>query len=181
MNETALFSISCGLFVVGAQYPEGYSGCIVDAFIQSTAVPPSVILCSQKHTFTHGCIENTGTFSVSVLRKDVNPLTIAFFGFQSTRTVQKWSLVPHVMHSGLPVLSDAVAWYTCCVKQALDLGTHTMFHCALIDAEQGEGEALTYGYYRDHLRHATTAAFQAYRLAKKGDKEHENPANITVS
>jgi flavin reductase (DIM6/NTAB) family NADH-FMN oxidoreductase RutF len=169
MNEAALFSISCGLYVVGSQYADGLSGCIVDAFVQSTAVPPTVILCSQKHTFTHTCIQETGTFSVSVLRKDVDPLTIALFGFQSTRTVQKWQLVSHVLRSGLPVLSDAAAWCTCRVKQALDLGTHTMYHCDVMDAQEGQGEALTYGYYREHLRLATTAAFQAYRLEKKGE------------
>jgi flavin reductase (DIM6/NTAB) family NADH-FMN oxidoreductase RutF len=103
------------------------------------------------------------------LRKDVDPLTIALFGFQSTRTVQKWSLVSHVLQDGLPVLSDAAAWYTCRVKQALDLGTHMMFHCDVMDAQSGQGEALTYGYYRDHLRLATTSAFQAYRLEKKGE------------
>jgi flavin reductase (DIM6/NTAB) family NADH-FMN oxidoreductase RutF len=167
MNETALFSISCGLYVVASPCADGFSGCIVDAFVQSTAVPPSVILCSQKHTYTHTCIQNTGVFSVSVLRQDVDPLTIALFGFQSTRTVQKWPLVPHVLHEGLPVLRDVAAWYTCRVKQALDLGTHTLFHCDVTDAQEGQGEALTYGYYRDNMRHATTTAFQAYRLAKK--------------
>lgn len=167
MNEKALFSIPCGLFVVGAQAPIGLSGCIVDAFVQSTAYPPTVILCSQKHTFTHECIQRTGTFSVSVLRKDVEPLTIAVFGFQSTRTVQKWPLVPHVMQAGLPVLRDVAAWYTCRVKQSLDLATHTMYHCDLLEAEEGQGEALTYGYYRDQLRLKTAAAFQAYKLENR--------------
>lgn len=170
MNDKALFSISCGLFVVGAEAPEGFSGCIVDAFIQSTAYPPTVILCSQKHTFTHECIQRTGAFSVSVLRKDVDPLTIALFGFQSTRAIQKWPLVPHVMSAGLPVLKNVAAWYVCKVKQSLDLATHTMFHCEVLEAEEGQGEALTYGYYREHLRHSTAAAFQAFK------QEHQKPS-----
>ena len=170
MNDKALFSISCGLFVVGVEAPVGFSGCIVDAFIQSTAYPPTVILCSQKHTFTNECIQRTGLFSVSVLRKDVDPLIIALFGFQSTRTIQKWPLVPHVMSHGLPVLSSVAAWYVCRVKQSLDLSTHTLFHCELLEAEEGQGEALTYGYYREHLRHQTAAAFQAFK------QEHQKPS-----
>jgi len=163
MNDKALFSISCGLYVVGARCGEGFSGCIVDAFIQSTAYPASVILCSQKQTRTNECIRETGEFSVSVLREDVDPGVIALFGFQSTRQVQKWPRAPHVLQRGLPVLQNAAAWYVCKVLYTHELGTHTMFHCDVLEAEQGEGTPLTYGYYRAHMKAATVAAFQAFK------------------
>jgi len=166
MDDKALFSIPCGLFVVGARCGEGHSGCIVDAFIQSTAFPASVILCSQKQTRTNECIRETGEFSVSVLREDVDPLVIAMFGFQSTRHIQKWPHVPHAMRRGLPVLQSVAAWYVCNVLVAHDLGTHTLFHCGLLEAELGEGVPLTYGHYRAHLRQATAAAFQAFKKAQ---------------
>jgi flavin reductase (DIM6/NTAB) family NADH-FMN oxidoreductase RutF len=169
MNDKALFSISYGLYVLGAEGPDGFSGCVVDAFIQSTANPPSVILCNQKHTFTHECIQRTGRFSVSVLRKDVDPLTIGIFGFQSTRSMLKWPLVAHTMLSGLPVLQDAVAWYLCKVRQSIDLSTHTLYHCDLLEAELGQGEPLTYAYYREHVRRSTAAAFQAFKQEMEKD------------
>jgi flavin reductase (DIM6/NTAB) family NADH-FMN oxidoreductase RutF len=163
MNDKALFSISCGLYVVGARCEEGFSGCIVDAFIQSTAFPASVILCSQKQTRTNACIQSTGEFSVSVLRQDVDPAVIALFGFLSSRQLQKWPHAPHVLQRGLPVLQHAAAWYVCKVKFSHDLGTHMLFHCDVLEAEQGEGTPLSYGYYREHLKNATVAAFQAFK------------------
>lgn len=163
MDDKALFSISCGLYVVGARCGEGYAGCIVDAFIQSSAIPATVILCSQKHTQTNACIHETGEFSVSVLREDVDPLTVAIFGFQSTRHIQKWPFVQHVFQRGLPVLQNVAAWYVCKVIFTHEIGTHTLFHCEVLEAEQGTGAPLTYDRYRQQMRHATAAAFQEFK------------------
>jgi flavin reductase (DIM6/NTAB) family NADH-FMN oxidoreductase RutF len=163
MNDKALFTISCGLYVVGVRNGEGYGGCIVDAFIQSTNFPATVILCSQKHTRTNECIKETGEFSVSVLREEVDPLTVSIFGFQSTRHMQKWPHVPHVFQRDLPVLQETAAWYVCKVIHTYEMATHTLFHCELLESEIGEGTPLTYGHYRAHMRHATAAAFQEFK------------------
>jgi len=165
MDDKAMFSISCGLYVVGARCEEGYSGCIVDALIQSTSFPASIVLCSQKHTRTNECIKAAGDFSVSVLREDVDPLMIALFGFQSTRNVQKWPHTQHVFRGDLPVLQSTAAWYVCKVIHTYEMATHTLFHGAVLEAEVGEGVPLTYAHYRAHMRHATAAAFQEFKKA----------------
>lgn len=163
MNDKSLFSISCGLYVVGTPCGEGFAGCIVDALIQSSALPPTVVLCSQRHTRTNECIRESGEFSVSVLREDTDPLTVAIFGFQSTRHIQKWPHVEHGFQRGLPVLQRVAAWYVCKVINTHDIGTHTLFHSEVLDAEMGEGAPLTYGHYRAQMRHATAVAFQAFK------------------
>ena len=166
MDDKALFAISCGLFVVGVRCEEGLAGCVVDAFIQATACPATVILCSQRQARTNACIKADGMFSVSVLRSDVNPFVIANFGFQSSRQARKWEAVPHRVEQGLPVLRDAAAWYVCRVLSAQELSTHTLFHCEVADAVQGEGEPLLYGDYRTRLKDATVKAFQEYKKTK---------------
>ena len=166
VDDKSLFAISCGLFVVGTRSEAGFTGCIVDAFIQSTAFPATVILCSQHQTLTNARIKETGLFSVSVLREDVDPFVVALFGFQSSRTIQKWDHIPHVVQDGLPVLRNPAAWYVCKVMFTHELATHTMFHCEVLVAEQGEGTPLSYGYYREHMKNATVAAFQAFKKAQ---------------
>lgn len=163
MDDKALFSISCGLYVIGARNEEGLAGCIVDALIQSTAFPATMILCSQHQTRTNACIKATGEFSVSVLHEDIDPLIVALFGFQSSRHARKWEHVPCEMKDGLPFLQKLAARFTCRVLFTHELASHTLFHCAVLDAEQGEGVPLTYGYYRTHLKSATIAAFQAFK------------------
>lgn len=169
VDDKSLFAVPCGLFVVGARTEEGgVAGCIVDAFIQSTAFPPTVILCSQHQTRTNGCIKASGVFSVSVLREDVDPFVVANFGFQSSRHIQKWDHVAHQFIQELPVLRDAAAWFVCKVAFAHELSTHTLFHCELLEAVQGEGVSLSYGHYRAHMKTATVAAFQAFKKAQAG-------------
>lgn len=170
MDDKALFSISCGLYVIGARAEEGFSGCIVDAFIQSTAFPATVILCSQHQARTNACIKAAGEFSVSVLREDVDPFVVANFGFQSSRHIQKWSHIAHRLERGLPVLEHAAAWYVCKVLSSHEMSTHTLFHCEVLEAVKGEGHPLSYGHYREHMKSATVAAFQAFKKAQAEKK-----------
>lgn len=178
MDDKALFAIPCGLFVVGARNGEGFSGCIVDAFIQATAFPVTVILCSQHQTLTNACIKAEGEFSVSVLREDVDPFVVANFGFQSSRHIQKWDQVDYRLQKGLPVLREAAAWYVCKVQFTHELSTHTLFHCEVQEAEQGEGVPLSYGHYRACMKNATVAAFQAFKKAQAGKKGEASNAPV---
>ena len=65
----------------------------------------------------------------------------------------------------LPVLQSVAAWYVCKVVHTYEMATHTLFHGAVLEAELGEGEPLTYTYYRANMRHATAAAFQEFKKA----------------
>lgn len=170
MDSKALFAISCGLYVVGVRRGSELGGCVVDALIQSTAYPATLILCSQKSTQTSAWIEESGEFSVSVLRSDVDPQIIATFGFQSRRVADKWGGLEYELRDGLPVLSSVAAWYTCKVKSMMDLGSHMMFHCDVTGAELGDGEPLTYGDYRARLMRGTAAAFQAMKKQAKAEE-----------
>lgn len=166
MDDKALFAISCGLYVIGARSEEELAGCVVDAFIQATAFPATVILCCQHQTRTNACIKATGLFSVSALREEEDPLVVALFGFQSSRHARKWEHVPYVLKDGLPVLQRPAAWFTCRVLFSHELASHTLFHCEVLDAQQGEGVPLTYGFYRAQMKGATIAAFQAFKKAQ---------------
>src|SRR4051794_11604026 len=43
--------------------------------------------------------------------------------------------------TGAPVFEDAVAWMDCAVRQALDLGSHTLFIGEIVDAGINDGDA----------------------------------------
>jgi flavin reductase (DIM6/NTAB) family NADH-FMN oxidoreductase RutF len=43
--------------------------------------------------------------------------------------------------TGAPVFEEAVAWMDCEVRQALDLGSHTLFIGEIVDAGINDGEA----------------------------------------
>ncbi len=179
MDNTALFKISYGLYVVGTKIDGKNAGCIVDAFIQSTSTPvPTVILSSINTNQTNAAIKQTKEFMVSVLGADVDPFVIGNFGFQSGRDVDKWANVPFELVDDLPVLSKATAYLRCKVTDVKELSTHTVFFCDVIDALQGEGQSLIYADYQKDMKAKTLEAFKLY---KQTGKAPEPPAKWVCS
>ena len=166
MDLTALHRLSYGLYIVGVKTPNGFGGSVVDAVAQVTSDnPPSLILSSMKRNYTNECIKAEGEFTLSVLTEDANPLVVAIFGFQSARTADKWSHVPHDFMDGLPVVRGAAALVRCCVTEAKDLSTHTLFICKVTDAWNGAAQAkpLIYGDYQKNMKNAALEAFKTFK------------------
>ena len=166
MDATALYKISYGLYVIGTKLDGKDSGCVVDAFIQSTRAPiPTAILCSIKENQTNEAIRQTGEFTVSVLGKDVDPFVVGSFGFQSGRQADKWANVAHVHVKGLPILENAVAYIRCRVTDAKELSTHTAFFCEITDAWKSDGTdvPLTYREYQATMKKKAQQAFSSFQ------------------
>jgi flavin reductase (DIM6/NTAB) family NADH-FMN oxidoreductase RutF len=165
MDKTALYKISYGLYVVGVRHGEGFGGCTVDAFIQSTDAPPTAILCSMQRSLTNALIKENREFTLSILPAGVDPFIIANFGFQSARTADKWANVETEWHNGLPALCCACAGLYLRMTDIREQGSHSVFFCDIIDAWTGEGTPLLYADYQRDLKPKTMTAFQAF-LAK---------------
>lgn len=154
----ALFQITHGLYVVTASSEGRLNGQCLDALMQVTSQPPRIAIGVNKRSLTHEMITTGGRFTVNVLdREDFNcPDKIRLFGFQSGRTVDKFSQVSYELGAnGLPILPDAKAFYECRVipEMTIDLDTHTLF---VAFVERGgvreAGEPLTYNEYRKTIR-----------------------------
>lgn len=163
MEKTALSKISYGLYVVGVRNGEGFGGCIVDAFIQATLMPPTAILCSMRHTLTNALIKEHGILTLSILPADVDPMIISNFGLQSARDADKWSRVETNWRDELPSLRCACAGMLLKVVDARDLTTHTMFFCDILDAWEGDGSPLLYADYQRDMKPAAMVALQALK------------------
>jgi len=163
MEKEALFKLSNGLYVIGVQKTEGFGGCVVDAFMQTTDAPATAVLCSMQRSLTNALIKEHGVFTVSVLPADVDPLVIANFGFQSARTANKWVPVEHKMYGGLPALTCSCAGLLLRATDFRELSTHTLFFCDITDAWTGQGDPLLYNEYQRSMKPATMAAFQAFK------------------
>ena len=153
INYEALFKISYGLYIVCSGNKEKSSGFISNTVFQVTSEPASFAACCNKNNFTAGLIEQTKSFSVSVLQKDTSPEVIGRFGYKSGKDIDKMSGMDiKYGETGVPiVLNDAIAHFECKVIQTVDVGTHLLFIGELINAEiiYGNKESLTYRYYRE--------------------------------
>jgi flavin reductase (DIM6/NTAB) family NADH-FMN oxidoreductase RutF len=168
MEEKALYKLSYGLYVTGVETENGLGGSVVDSVAQvSHGDPPRVAFGSMNRNFTTESIRRTGEFTLSVLGQDVDPFVIANFGFQSARdpAVKKWDNVAHTISDGLPVLDGAIAFVRLGVEEIITYDTHTLFLCAVKDAQLGEDGAdpLLYAEYLQGRKDEVFAAFDRYK------------------
>lgn len=163
MDQTALNKINYGLYVTGVRDTNWFGGCIVDALIQVTLEPATIIYSSMMKNRTTELIIEHGEFTVSVLPNDVHPFVISNFGFQSSRTLDKWKNVPHEMMGDLPILSDISAAYRCKVIDARDLKTHMMFYCEVLETKNADKDSLVYIDYQKSMKPAAAASIMEFR------------------
>lgn len=155
-NNSAMFKLSYGLFVLSAKEGDKSNGCIVNTVQQVTTTPNRITVAVNKANFTHDMIVNTGEFNVSILSEEVTFDTFKHFGFQSGRDVNKMEGLENyeIAENGIFYLTKgANAYLTAKVVQTVDLGTHTLFLADVTDGDVlSNVESVTYAYYHKNIK-----------------------------
>ena len=172
MDESALFKLTHGLYVLGAVEKNGrLCGSVVDAVMQVANKPLVIALSCHNNSYTKSVIEQSGRFSLSVLCKNVEPFVVANFGFQSSRELEKWDNVEYELKEGLPYLKQNLAEISAKVLQTIAYDSNTLFLAEVIDSRNTEcGEPLTYNNYRDYLKNDVIKSFNDFKQQKKKEK-----------
>ena len=155
IEASALFKIEYGLYVLTTSDGEKDNGCIVDAVMQVTSTPARVALAVNKGNLSHDMIVKTGRFNLNCIVKDAPFDLFKNFGFRSGRDTDKFDGVEFWRSENtVPVLIDNVnAFMSLKVESSTDLGTHTLFICAVEEAKEiSDAETITYSYYRSHTK-----------------------------
>lgn len=151
MNEKAFFSLSYGLFVLTAKLGDTDNGCIINTAIQTTVTPNTITMAVNKDNYTAELIQKSGKFNLSVLSEDADFSVFQRFGFQSGRNCKKFDGFAHTARAKngiLYITKVANAYFSCTVKETIDLGTHLLFVSVVDDCEVlGDGRSMTYAYY----------------------------------
>ena len=155
MNNSAMFKLSYGLFVLSAKSGEKDNGCIINTAAQVTTSPNRITIAVNKQNYTHDMIQDTKEFNLSILDQTVPFSVFQNFGFQSGREVDKFAAGGYRRsENGLFYLPEHTSAYISGkVVQEVDLGTHTLFLADVTDAEMVSGlESVTYSYYQDNIK-----------------------------
>ena len=155
MDNTALFKLSYGLYVLTARQEGKDNGCIVNTVMQITDDPKRIVVGVNKQNLTHDMILATGEFNVSVLSQDATFWFFEHYGFQSGRNVDKFANIPETRtENGLRYVAACTnAVLSGKVISTVDCGTHTLFVADVTDAKVlSEEPAMTYQYYFDHVK-----------------------------
>ena len=156
MDPGALYSIGYGLYVVTSNDGTKDNGLIVNTVTQLTDKPNRVSVTINKLNYSCDIIAKTGLLNVSTLSEDAPFKLFQRFGFQSGKDVDKLEGFKHAQRAsnGLVFLNKyANAYLSCKVINQVDLGTHIMFICDVVQcANLSKTETMTYTFYQQNVK-----------------------------
>ena len=155
MDNSALFKLSYGLFVLTARQDGRDNGCIINTAMQVTDDPKRITIAVNKGNLTHDMVLATGQFNISVLSQYAVFWVFQHYGFQSGRDVDKFTNIPETRTgNGIRYVEGCTnAVISGNVIQTVDCGTHTLFVAAVTDAKVlAQEPSMTYQYYFDHVK-----------------------------
>lgn len=156
IDKTAFYSIGYGLYVVTCNDGKRDNGLIVNTVMQQASSPLKISVTVCKENYSHDVIKETGKLNVNCLTVDAPFSVFENFGFQSGRDCDKFKDVFFWRSgNGLPVLSGEIinAFFSLEVDMYVDLGSHGMFICNVIEAKSASSvESMTYAYYHKNVK-----------------------------
>ena len=156
VDNSAVFKLSYGLFVLTAQENGKDNGCITNTVGLITDNPKRIQLAVNKANYTHDMIVRTGQFNVSILNEDAPFAVFQQFGFCSGRDTDKFASVSYDCRTenGLRYIPENCnAVLSGKVVESYDWGTHTLFIAEVTEAHVlNDVPSMTYQYYFDHVK-----------------------------
>ena len=156
IDNTAMFKLSYGLFVLTTKYSDKTNGCIINTCMQVSDNPKQICVCVNKANYTAELISKSKEFCVSILTTSAPFAVFERFGFQSGRNIDKFDGFSDyaLTESGLPYLTkNCNAYLVATVKQEIDCGSHFMFIAELAEAVKLSDEtSVTYEYYFANIK-----------------------------
>ena len=119
-------SLAHAVNIVAAAHGGHRYGMTATAVCSATAEPPTVLVCLNRTSATHGGVVRSKAFCINVLRAEDSDLSNLFSGALSGEgrfKSREWSKLA----TGSPVLLDALVSFDCRVIKKLAHGTHTIF------------------------------------------------------
>jgi flavin reductase (DIM6/NTAB) family NADH-FMN oxidoreductase RutF len=130
-----------GVTVVTTRNGDHLCGLTANAVASLSLDPPLILVAVDRRCHTHGCLKQNQAFAVNVLSADQEALSRRF----ATAGPKDFSDFPHTTAvTGAPVLSEALAWIDCRVKEILPGGDHDIFIGEIMAGDHREGKPLMF-------------------------------------
>ena len=176
MSLQAFHKLSYGMYLVASEFEGTKAGYIANTAFQLTSSPAQLAISCHKKNESTSIIQQSGIFSISILKKELNVKLIGDFGFMSGSDLDKFKDVETTSSkAGTPiVLNDSVAWFDCKVVKEVDLGTHILIIGEVLESELLlDEDPLTYAYYRERYKMFSPKNSPTYIEKTKLDEERK--------
>lgn len=127
----AMSSMAAAVNVITSDGVGGAAGCTVSAVCSVTDEPPTLLVCINRSSGNNQIIRDNGKLCVNVLSSEQVEVANRFAtkGLSAAERLAafKWS----VLETGAPALEGAVCSIDCEIASMEEVGTHTVFFCAV--------------------------------------------------
>jgi flavin reductase len=159
----AMAGLGTAVNIITSDGTAGLAGCTASAVCGVTDEPPTLLVCINRSSRNNAAFRANGKLCVNVLNAEQQTLA-AHFANSALPVAERFAAAHwEQLVTGAPVLRDALASLDCEIESITEVGTHTVFFCAVKAAHTHvAGDALIYygrRYHRvgDDSLHATHA------------------------
>ncbi|OWT71624.1 MULTISPECIES: flavin reductase [unclassified Achromobacter] len=148
----AMARMGAAVNVITSDGPAGRCGCTASAVCGVTDQPPMLLVCINRSSRNNTAFKENSRLCVNVLDASQQALALRFaskdMAVDERFSEGDWD----VLETGSPVLRGAAVSLDCDITFTAEVGTHTVFYCAVRSATSLENsEALIYfdrGFHR---------------------------------
>jgi flavin reductase len=154
----AMAGLGAAVNIVSSDGAAGLAGCTASAVCGVTDEPPTLLVCINRGSRNNAAFRANGALCVNVLSADQQTLA-AQFATGSRPMAERFAAAQwNTLVTGAPALLGALASLDCEIESVTEVGTHTVFFCAVkaVHTHVG-GDALIY-YGRNYHRVGTRSA-----------------------
>jgi len=128
----AMSRIGAAVNIITTTTPSGDVGMTVSAVCSVTDDPATVLVCIGQSSRQYGHFSKAGIICVNVLSHEHEMLAPIFAGKGDVQMTERFTYGEWIrLVTGAPVLATAAASLDCTVDRSIDIGTHTVFFCAV--------------------------------------------------
>jgi len=134
LRRRVLWTLPSGLYVVGSRAGDRRNGMTINWVTQVSFNPKLLAISVEKTAFTHELITEGQVFALSTVAREDRAIVRKF---TKPVEVEGSTLNGFPFHDGVtgaPILDQAPAYVDCEVRQAVDVGNHTLFIGEVVDA-----------------------------------------------
>jgi 3-hydroxy-9,10-secoandrosta-1,3,5(10)-triene-9,17-dione monooxygenase reductase component len=131
-----------GVAVITASGPEGAVGMTTNAFTSLSLDPLLVLVCFERTARTLPIVRQSERFAVNILRDHHGELSGRFAS--KLPAERKFDEVDYHTEHGAPVLTDALAWLACELRELRPGGDHEIGIGAVVAMDHGDGDPLVW-------------------------------------
>lgn len=147
--RNAMARLGAAVNIITTDGPGGKAGFAASAVTSVTDTPPTLLVCLNRSSSVYPAFSRNQAVCVNTLRAGHEALSGLFGG--KTPVEERFAAAEWTTGvSGAPILAGAIVSFDCIVASTVDVGTHQVLFCSVLDVREGGDDAALIYYRRGY-------------------------------